>query len=458
MIIPDQDESLGEILCDRYLIHQQLGKKSGRRTLLTQDLVTQEQVVIKLLMFNRDFEWDDLKLFEREAQVLKTLNHPAVPRYIDYFELDKPTYKGFGLIQTYIPADSLEMQLKAGRTFSEVELKELAQVLLEILIHLHRQNPPVIHRDIKPSNILLSDRSGNSIGQVFLVDFGSVQTLAAQTGGTITVVGTYGYMPPEQFGGRAVPASDLYGLGATLIHLATGIPPADLPQQNLRLQFANHINLSPHFAAWLTALTEPALEQRLETANQALQALTQKNSDILNFSSHIDVQTTRQVYPGRWHELVIEKSTEKLEIRQEICQEFRQEKSNTKKNQINLLKSVISKKQYRSYLIFTLLILPIVSFLSLTFDAIASILFMMFFMIFVGVFTVSMTGIGMFIGDSAGKYVYWLRKGRYADYYITIDARRDRFDFCSTRFFFANNNKDLWGGMFNLRAQRSFSC
>ncbi|MGB3534227.1 MAG: protein kinase [Microcoleaceae cyanobacterium] len=85
--------------------------------------------------------------------------------------------------------------------------------------YLHSHLHPVIHRDIKPSNILLTDRSGNSPGTVYLVDFGSVKTVIQS--GTITIVGTYGYMPTEQFGGKTTPASDLYSLGATLIYLIT---------------------------------------------------------------------------------------------------------------------------------------------------------------------------------------------------------------------------------------------
>ena len=75
--------------------------------------------------------------------------------------------------------------------------------------YLHSQTPPIIHRDLKPSNILLTDRSAHSQGQVYLVDFGSVQAPFLQPTGTLTIVGAYGYMPPEQFGGRAEPASDL---------------------------------------------------------------------------------------------------------------------------------------------------------------------------------------------------------------------------------------------------------
>jgi len=258
---------------ERYEIRQQLGKKAGRRTLLAWDKQTQELVVIKLLTFGNDLEWDDFKLFEREAKTLKSLSHPAIPQYLDYFEVNSPNNKGFALVQSYIPANSLEEHLKADKTFTESEVKEIAKDILGILTYLHQHQPPIIHRDIKPSNILLTTSSTGGKSEVYLVDFGSVQTLAARESGTITVVGTYGYMPPEQFGGRAVPASDLYSLGATLIYLVTGTHPADLPQTDLRIEFEQFSNISQGFSRWLKLLTEPSLNRRLSSAEAALKAL-----------------------------------------------------------------------------------------------------------------------------------------------------------------------------------------
>ncbi|NHC36354.1 serine/threonine protein kinase [Scytonema millei] len=258
-------------LTSRYEIQQQLAKKAGRKTLLGRDLETQQLVVIKLLSFGIDFEWEALKLFEREAETLKALSHPAIPKYLDFFEFDTPYSKGFALVQSYVEGKSLETELKAGRTFSEVEVKQLAKSVLEILLYLHGQKPPVIHRDLKPSNILLGDR----IEKIYLVDFGSVQTLASKEGGTMTVVGTYGYMPPEQFGDRAVPASDLYSLGTTLIYLVTGTHPADLPHKNGHIQFESVASLSPEFTRWLQWMTEPNLDRRLSSAREALAALEQ---------------------------------------------------------------------------------------------------------------------------------------------------------------------------------------
>jgi serine/threonine protein kinase len=275
----------GKILAERYEVQRQLGKQTGRQTLLARDLQTQELVVIKQLFLGGDFEWQDLKLFEREAETLKSLSYPAIPRYLDYLEIDEPDTKGFALVQTYVEGKTLEEHLRSGRTFSESEVKQLAKSLLEILIYLHEeQEPPVIHRDIKPSNILLHSRSAHSVGQVYLVDFGSVQNQAAKFGGTITVVGTYGYMAPEQFGGRSVPASDLYGLGATLIYLVTGLHPTELSQQDLKIQFADRVtHLNSSLIDWLEWMTEPSLDKRLSSAGEAWISL--KNPRIIDKTS-----------------------------------------------------------------------------------------------------------------------------------------------------------------------------
>lgn len=227
------------------------------------------------MLFNVDFVWDDLKLFDREVEVLKSLDLAAIPQYLDSFEADTELGKGFALVQTYIEARSLQDWVESGRTFSESDIKEIAKKLLDILDYLHHRQPPVIHRDLKPSNILLGDRSGNSPGEVYLIDFGSVQTVPSSS--TITIVGTYGYMPPEQFGGEVYPASDLYALGATLIYLATGSHPSELPKKELRILFAERVNLNSQTIAWLQCLTEPSLDLRARSARSCLDTIDTAN-------------------------------------------------------------------------------------------------------------------------------------------------------------------------------------
>jgi serine/threonine protein kinase len=300
------------IFANRYHIQSLLSRQAGRRTFLALDLQTRQTVVLKLLLFGVDFTWDDLKLFEREAEVLKSLDLPAIPKYLDYFDVDTESGKGFVLVQTYIEAKSLQYWLDAGRTFSEAELIEIAISVLTILNYLHSRQPAVIHRDIKPSNILLGDRSGFSPGEAYLVDFGSVKT-AAVDDGTITVVGTYGYMPPEQFGGQTTPASDLYALGATLICLATGKHPSQLPQKDMQIVFTDalsnrsrqQVNLTPHFTNWLKWMTAPSLDSRLKSANEALLALDR--------SSQLGKETSLTSKPFN-SRIKVNKTSEMLEI------------------------------------------------------------------------------------------------------------------------------------------------
>ena len=256
-----------QILQNRYQLKQKLGHNASRQTWLAQDLNAQERVVVKLLTFSDQVEWDNLRLFEREAQVLKQLNHPRIPKYRDYFCIDDQML-WFGLVQEYIPGLSLKELLTQGETFTEQQARAIAQNILNILVYLHGLSPPVLHRDIKPSNLIWGEDSS-----IYLVDFGAVQDRAAAEGATFTVVGTYGYAPLEQLGGRATPASDLYALGATLIHLLTGVAPADLLQRDARLQFADLVTLNPGFVRWLGQLTEPNLSRRFSNAHQALEAL-----------------------------------------------------------------------------------------------------------------------------------------------------------------------------------------
>jgi serine/threonine protein kinase len=267
---------INQVLGDRYQIQSLLGRQTGRRTFLAQDLQTEQSVVLKLLLFGPDFTWDDLKLFEREAEVLKSIDLPTIPKYLDCFDIDTELGKGFVLVQTYIHAKSLQNYLDSGRNFSEEDLISIATQLLAILDYLHNRQPAIIHRDIKPSNILLGDRSGNSPGQIYLVDFGSVRT--ATNGSTITVVGTYGYMPPEQFGGQTIPASDLYSLGATIICLATGQHPSELPHRDMRIDFADQVNLSLDLIDWIKLMIATSVDSRLRSASQSLLALTEPNS------------------------------------------------------------------------------------------------------------------------------------------------------------------------------------
>ncbi len=257
-------------------MQQRLGRTAaGHQTWLAVDLESQEEVTLKMLAFSPEMHWEELKLFEREAQVLQALNHARIPCYRDYFSLEREAGAGlpwFGLVQDYIPGFSLQELLEKGQRFSEKKVRRISTEVLEILIYLHELSPPVLHRDIKPSNLILGDDN-----HIYLVDFGAVQAQAAVTGVTFTVVGTSGYAPLEQFWGRAVPASDLYALGGTLIHLLTGMSPADLPQKDSRIQFSDRVSVNPSLVSWIEKMTEIGLEKRFSKARDAASALKSGN-------------------------------------------------------------------------------------------------------------------------------------------------------------------------------------
>ncbi len=257
----------GDVLQTQYKLIRRLSQHPVRQTWLATDQNSDQQVVIKLLPFNGALEWRDIELFEREVKALECLSHPQVPRYLNHFSLEgTPHY--LVVVQSYIEGTTLKAFLDQGRRFTQPFLQDLARQLLELLHYLHTSQPLILHRDIKPSNIILDDTQ-----TPYLIDFGSVQIQAPVEGRTFTIVGTYGYAPIEQYGGRAVPASDLYALGATLIHLATGVPPSDLLDQSMRIQFRHRVQLDSDFGNWLEKMTDLALDQRFPSAQAALQQL-----------------------------------------------------------------------------------------------------------------------------------------------------------------------------------------
>ncbi|MEL6468523.1 MAG: serine/threonine-protein kinase [Cyanobacteria bacterium J06623_4] len=306
-------------LLNRYKLTKSLSNKAGRQTFLATDLQTSSAVVVKLVQLTQGVQWTDIKLFQREASILRALDHPAIPKYQDYFEVEIDGIPSFVLVQTHIDAISLEAAVESGQLFSEQAVIDIANQLLETLCYPHQQLPPVIHRDIKPSNILIesdtyqtSEQAANQAcekwtSRVYLVDFGAVQTVVSHNSGTITIVGSYGYVPLEQFSGRAVPASDLYSLGMTLLYLLTSSHPADLQQTDGQIAFDSpeiKSVTSPKLAIWLERMTHPYLNRRFDSAQIALTALNSKG-DGYGYYHHLKPpESTIEIYRDR-HRLKI---------------------------------------------------------------------------------------------------------------------------------------------------------
>ncbi len=264
MEVPDAPR---RVIADRYEVVSVIGQGSAARTLLCSDLREHRRVVVKELHFAHLSDWKYLELFEREAKMLGRLEHPSIPRVFDYFQGESAT---FYIVQEYIEAPSLLQRIESGPMLGQKEIYEIAVGLLDVLEYLHGRAPPVIHRDIKPSNVLL-----RASGTPALIDFGGVRA-AWQPGGAAgtTVVGTFGYMAPEQFAGQAGPKSDLYALGATLLHLVTGHPPSDFPFDAGRIEIPDDLPTDRPLSDLIEALLRPAPRDRPSTAQAARDLLT----------------------------------------------------------------------------------------------------------------------------------------------------------------------------------------
>ncbi|MEM1238369.1 MAG: serine/threonine-protein kinase [Cyanobacteria bacterium P01_H01_bin.26] len=281
MVYPSALPQTPPRLLNRYSIKKTLGARLGRRTLLGYDHSRNRQVIIKYLCYEDPLQPSDIRRFRQEAEVLQTLAHPAIPAYCDSFDINDHGYHGLMLVQDYIEGQSLYALVNARRFFTEADLRALAGQVLAILDYLHSQEPAIIHRDIKPSSLVLSEppntKLGDKLGQVYLVDFGLVQRAhapGAVPNEPILISGTPGYRPLEQLGDRAVPATDLYSLGATLVHLATGQHPTTLPQRGLRMLFSQELgHINRPLKAWLRWLTQPKQHKRPTSARTALRGL-----------------------------------------------------------------------------------------------------------------------------------------------------------------------------------------
>ncbi|MBK8013045.1 MAG: serine/threonine protein kinase [Deltaproteobacteria bacterium] len=233
------------------------------------DVNTNQRVAIKELSYVRVADLKALELFHREAEVLKQLQHPAIPRYLDDFELESGKHPALYLVQEFIEGANLAAEMETHR-YDEAEVHNILEELAGILDYLHGLRPPVIHRDIKPSNVIR--RASNRA--LVLVDFGSVRDAFkdARQGGS-TVSGTFGYMAPEQFRGDATPATDYYALGALALALLSRQEPSAFLGLAGQLEWASCVRLNAGTAELLQRLLAHNPADRLSSADE-LRAIT----------------------------------------------------------------------------------------------------------------------------------------------------------------------------------------
>ena len=211
----------GRLLQDRYQINRPLVRGGMGSVYEALDLRLSALVAVKENLLAGE---EVRKAFEREAQLLANLHHPALPRVTDYFAQGESLF----LVMDFIPGNDLKSLLdRRTEPFTWKEVCGWLPDLLAALTYLHTREPQVLHRDIKPANLKLSPT-----GEVYLLDFGLARgTIGHMTAGTLSR-SVFGYSPHysslEQIQGeRTTVQSDIYALGATLYFLLTKILPAD---------------------------------------------------------------------------------------------------------------------------------------------------------------------------------------------------------------------------------------
>lgn len=241
-----------------YRVERLLGEGGIASTWLANDTRDGSTRAIKELQLLASAAGKQVELFERECAILKEITHQQIPCFIETIVERRAETMSLFLIQEFIDGRSLQQMLDAGVTFSAADTVAVMRSALAPLGYLHDRQPPLYHRDIKPSNILVR-RDGTCV----LIDFGAVrEALADPKAGGSSVVGTFGYMAPEQFQARAFASTDLYALGAMSVHLVTGMEPARFEIRRLKPDFHGHLKTDPHLAAILDLLLEPAAEDR----------------------------------------------------------------------------------------------------------------------------------------------------------------------------------------------------
>ncbi|MDR0458994.1 MAG: serine/threonine protein kinase [Coriobacteriales bacterium] len=262
---------LGTVIEDKYEILTLLGEGGMSRVYLARDRRLNKQWAIKEIKQTGDRSRDELiaKSFVTEANLMKRVDHPMLPRIVDII-----LHQGQILVvMDYIEGQSLSRILDAYGPQSPEDVVEWGMELCDALNYLHNQSPPIIYRDMKPGNIMLRPD-----GTIRIVDFGTAreyheQALPSKVSDT-TVLGTRGYAAPEQFGGvgQTDVRTDIYNIGATLYHLLTGINPADPPYEMVPIRQVNP-NLSPGLEKVIAKCIQPNPAMRYQSCAELFYAL-----------------------------------------------------------------------------------------------------------------------------------------------------------------------------------------
>ncbi len=291
--VPDGTLQPGQVLQSRYRILGVIGMGGMGAVYQARDLhfptVARLVAVKEMVNMAQDQQIREatLRNFEREAEILATLNHPAIPQIYDYFSFGDRAY----LVMEFIQGKDLEAIMNSIDGFLPVEqVRQWAIEICDVLSYLHNHKPePIVFRDMKPSNVMIDHHR-----RVRLIDFGIAKTF--QVGQPGTMIGTDGYAAPEQYKGLASPAADIYALGATLHHLLTRRDPRLEPPFSFNKRPIQSYN--PNVPDGLVQIVMRALSYNPEDRYASAEAMKQSLEALGSHTSASPLQAAGAVYSG----------------------------------------------------------------------------------------------------------------------------------------------------------------
>lgn len=252
---------IGSVIDGKYEILKEIGRGGMSVVYLAMDKRLNKQWAVKEIRKKGSGKNDEIVVNSllAEANMMKKLDHPALPRIVDIIDNGVTIY----VVMDYIEGESLDKILNEYGAQSEEMVVGWAKQLCDALSYLHSQKPPIIYRDMKPANVMLKPE-----GNIKIIDFGIAREYKEQNLADTTVLGTKGYAPPEQYSGQTDARSDIFALGMTMHHLLTGVDPrsgevyAPVRQWNPELSEGIEIIIDK--------CVEPAAENRYQSCSDLL--------------------------------------------------------------------------------------------------------------------------------------------------------------------------------------------
>lgn len=209
---------IGTVIDGKYEVLREIGRGGMSVVYLAMDTHLNKQWAVKEIRKKGSGKNDEIVVNSllAEANLMKRLDHPALPRIVDIIDNGVTIY----VVMDYIEGESLDKILNEFGAQPEDKVIEWAMQIADALSYLHAQKPPIIYRDMKPANVMLKPE-----GNIKIIDFGIAREYKEQNLADTTVLGTKGYAPPEQYSGQTDPRSDIFALGMTMHHLLTGADP-----------------------------------------------------------------------------------------------------------------------------------------------------------------------------------------------------------------------------------------